>query len=345
VKKRRRFFQLGKESFTPFNDAPAFLHGKLQWGDEDSLSLEGTAKYYLNDWYKIGCTTDTLRAPQSFGFSVDVTPVNPIGSYGIGIRGEASIYVSHFLKSSGTLNEEYLLENAYSAFGFDNYGGRTQVGIPAPWKMLNTANHLGVGYDSSSKLLTAYVNGFPVHQIPGTLGECHLQIRYESVGVAGAFSVQFENLRFSPQGSDVSEVVECLAAWDPSFAPVFVSYSHVDATRTRELVKELSLEGVRVLGDWQFQGGDSLIARISESILRAGYLLVMLSPASVQSEWVRRELEIASAGELSENRICVVPVLLEDCPIPAFLRGKLYLDARSSYPIEELLQQLHKYEW
>jgi hypothetical protein len=45
---------------------------------------------------------------------------------------------------------------------------------------------------------------------------------------------------------------------------------------------------------------------------------------------VAKELEIGLSRELQEKRVYVLPVLVDECEIPIFLRGKLYADLRTS---------------
>jgi len=60
-------------------------------------------------------------------------------------------------------------------------------------------------------------------------------------------------------------------------------------------------------------------------------VLVVLSPRSVASDWVRRELNAALMRELREQSVLVVPVLIEDCEIPALLKDTLYIDLRRNF--------------
>ena len=66
-------------------------------------------------------------------------------------------------------------------------------------------------------------------------------------------------------------------------------------------------------------------------MLGASALLVILSKASVQSEWCKKELNVGLIRELSEKRVVVLPVVVEDCDIPLFLRDKMYADFRSNF--------------
>jgi hypothetical protein len=117
-----------------------------------------------------------------------------------------------------------------------------------------------------------------------------------------------------------------------SFVPVFISYSHSDATFAIRLAQQLVMRNARVWIDkWELHVGDSLIARIQEAIEGASALLVVLSKASVESEWCKKELSTGLIRELEEKRVVVLPVLIDDCKIPLFLRDKLYADFRTSF--------------
>ena len=108
--------------------------------------------------------------------------------------------------------------------------------------------------------------------------------------------------------------------------------SHQDADFVGELAARLVEADARVWVDtWEINVGDSLIDRIQEAIQDAGALLVVLSRASVESEWCRRELNAGLMRELEEKRVVILPVLREDCTIPVFLREKKYADFRRDF--------------
>jgi TIR domain len=69
---------------------------------------------------------------------------------------------------------------------------------------------------------------------------------------------------------------------------------------------------------------------------------VVLSKASTESEWCKKELSAGLLRELEERRVVVLPILIEDCEIPIFLRGKLYADFRTNFDagIGTILEQL-----
>jgi len=114
--------------------------------------------------------------------------------------------------------------------------------------------------------------------------------------------------------------------------PIFVSYSHHDAEFVDRLAVQLVSHKARVWIDrWELNVGDSLIDRIQAALQDASALVVVLSKASIASEWCKKEFSAGLLRELEERRIIVLPVLLEDCEVPIFLRGKMYADFRTNF--------------
>lgn len=114
--------------------------------------------------------------------------------------------------------------------------------------------------------------------------------------------------------------------------PVFISYSSQDREFVDRLAHQLVQNKVSVwLDRWELRAGDSLVTRIQEAVGGASALLVVLSKASVESEWCTKELNAGLMRELDEKRVVVVPILIEDCKIPTFLREKVYADFRSDF--------------
>jgi len=113
---------------------------------------------------------------------------------------------------------------------------------------------------------------------------------------------------------------------------IFISYSHLDKDFVTELASSLVKSNANVwVDEWELNVGDSLIDRIQTAIETAGALLVVLSKASVESEWCKKELNAGLIRELEEKRVLVLPLLKEDCKIPTFLREKMYADFRGEF--------------
>lgn len=119
----------------------------------------------------------------------------------------------------------------------------------------------------------------------------------------------------------------------------FISYSSQDSKFAERLATDLKKRELGVWFDrWEIRVGDSLTEKIGRGIRENDYLIVVLSPHSVASEWVRKELSEAMQREIKEKRVVVLPVLLKSCELPAFLPDKKYADFRRSY--EEGLAEL-----
>jgi hypothetical protein len=114
--------------------------------------------------------------------------------------------------------------------------------------------------------------------------------------------------------------------------PIFISYSHSDKAFVDKLALNLVEHDAHVWVDtWELNVGDSILNRVQEAIQTSSALLIVLSKASVTSEWCRKELNAALMRELDEKKVVVLPVLAEDCEIPPFLREKLYADFRKDF--------------
>jgi len=126
---------------------------------------------------------------------------------------------------------------------------------------------------------------------------------------------------------------------------VFMSHNHRDKPFVRRLAQDLRNGGVFVwVDEAELKIGDSLLQKIGDAINDVDYLAIVLSSNSVSSEWVRREVEIALTDEIHSKKLRVLPILLEHCDIPPFLRGKYYADFTSEsgydYWLHRLFDQL-----
>lgn len=122
---------------------------------------------------------------------------------------------------------------------------------------------------------------------------------------------------------------------------IFISYSTRDKQVATWLSVDLANEGhTPWLDEWQIKAGESIPNKIAHGIDECDYLLVLLSPHSVKSGWVEREWSTKYSSEVTDGRVRVVPVLLEDCEIPTLLRVKKYADLRVDYHygLEQILE-------
>lgn len=111
---------------------------------------------------------------------------------------------------------------------------------------------------------------------------------------------------------------------------VFLSHSSKDKTKVRKIANFLKENGIYVwVDEAEIRIGDSLLKKISDGILEVDYLFACISNNSINSEWVNKELEMSMNLEIQRKELIVVPILLEDCDIPVFLKNKLYADMRT----------------
>lgn len=126
---------------------------------------------------------------------------------------------------------------------------------------------------------------------------------------------------------------------------IFISYSHADKGVAERLAHALNAQGVDVWWDhWELQPGDSLVSKLFESGLsQASHFLILLSPDSVRSRWVREELDIATVRRI-EDLVRVIPVLIRDTEIPTPLRALLWVDLRSQFDdgVQRIVNVVHE---
>lgn len=111
---------------------------------------------------------------------------------------------------------------------------------------------------------------------------------------------------------------------------VFISYSRENREIADRIAQDLVRSGLHVFYDKQLLPGEAWGPRLEQQLRRAKHILVLLSPSYVRSPWARRELEAAALSE-SEGETRIIPALIQDTEIPAFLRSKHYADLRADY--------------
>ena len=101
---------------------------------------------------------------------------------------------------------------------------------------------------------------------------------------------------------------------------IFLSHNRRDKPFVRKLSERLQAHGIRTwVDEAEMRLGDSLVSKIETAIREFKYLGVVLSPNSVSSEWVRREVNVALTEEFHGSQVKVLPLLYQECEIPGFL--------------------------
>ena len=108
---------------------------------------------------------------------------------------------------------------------------------------------------------------------------------------------------------------------------------------------DLTLGGFQVwYHSWEIEIGESLYDRVFGGIDDATFLVVCLSPSSVESGWVLEELDAAVAKEEELGRRVILPVRLAECELPAPIAGRFLADLSGEYlkGLEDLKAALRK---
>ena len=115
--------------------------------------------------------------------------------------------------------------------------------------------------------------------------------------------------------------------YDASVPPrAFLSHSSLDKDRFAVgFAERLRAAGIDVwLDDWELRPGDSLMDRIFDQGLgQADVFVIVLSVNSIESPWVREELNNAAVRRI-EGHCRVVPVVLDGIEVPEVLRDTVY---------------------
>ncbi|MCK4798293.1 MAG: toll/interleukin-1 receptor domain-containing protein [Spirochaetes bacterium] len=127
---------------------------------------------------------------------------------------------------------------------------------------------------------------------------------------------------------------------------IFLCHSHEDKKFVRKLAVDLKKNGIKVwIDEAEILVGDNAIKKIGEGIKSSDYLGVVISEASVKSNWVQNELSIALTTEIAKNEDKVLPLLIgkiEDSSIPTELIHKLYADFRKEEDYNSSLKKILK---
>ncbi|MEM7655038.1 MAG: toll/interleukin-1 receptor domain-containing protein [Bacteroidota bacterium] len=99
----------------------------------------------------------------------------------------------------------------------------------------------------------------------------------------------------------------------PDSSPIFLSHASADDAFVAQLRQKLELHGLSVwTDDQQLRGGDSLKQEIKTAIEGARAFFVIVSPNTMKSIWVKREVNWAEqVRQNGKPDYQVVPILIE----------------------------------
>ena len=108
---------------------------------------------------------------------------------------------------------------------------------------------------------------------------------------------------------------------------VFISHSSKDKKFVRTL-KDCLLENSidTWLDEDQLDLGDSLVAKLETALDNSSHLVIILSPSSVESDWVNFELKKALKNNRTGLTQKIIPVKYRECEIPEEIADLLHAD-------------------
>jgi hypothetical protein len=123
-------------------------------------------------------------------------------------------------------------------------------------------------------------------------------------------------------------------------ASAFISYAHEDEQFMISLVDQLQGQEHEIRYDQVVLNiGDSLIRKLSQEIADGDFLIAIISPDSVTSEWCQRELAMAATQGINEARVKVLPVTFRGAERPPILTDTFCGDA-DRHNVETVAKQL-----
>jgi hypothetical protein len=119
--------------------------------------------------------------------------------------------------------------------------------------------------------------------------------------------------------------------------------------KVKAIASSLSRAGCDVWQDTdKIMGGDRIIAKISQALSETEYYLAFVSWSSIHSPYFIFELSMAVSLQVRKEKPIIIPVTMDDAPIPDMLEGLKYIKfgsvAQTTKEIIEKIQSSGKYE-
>jgi len=99
-----------------------------------------------------------------------------------------------------------------------------------------------------------------------------------------------------------------------------ISHNKKDELPAHEVAIFLAAESVPLWFDeWEIQAGDSIVGKIEEALASCSHFVLLWSASASGLDWVRRELRAALAKAIKAGAPRIIPVRLDDTPLPELL--------------------------
>ena len=112
---------------------------------------------------------------------------------------------------------------------------------------------------------------------------------------------------------------------------VFISHATKDAQFAHRLADDLQRLGVQVwIAPESIRPGEGWVRAIERGLAESSHVVVVLTPAALESKWVEKETDIAIARE-RKGRIEVIPLDVKPCEVPLLLSSYQMVSFRQDY--------------
>lgn len=131
---------------------------------------------------------------------------------------------------------------------------------------------------------------------------------------------------------------------------IMISYSHKNAKDARRLATDLQEEKFNVwLDEKEVLIGDSIHTKVEEGVTDCDYLIVLFSPDSIVSSWVKEEMNAARSREKESHRVILLPVALagvNTLELPTLIKDRKFAEISPKYEtgFQEIVKSIRQHE-
>lgn len=116
---------------------------------------------------------------------------------------------------------------------------------------------------------------------------------------------------------------------------LFISHNSNDKPIARRLGVALQLVADVWFDEWEIRAGDSIPGRINAALTDFDTLLLVWSEHAASSRWVESELNSAISASNSDRRSRIIPVTLDETPLPSLIADRRRVDLTEPSAITE----------
>lgn len=121
----------------------------------------------------------------------------------------------------------------------------------------------------------------------------------------------------------------------------FMSHNHRDKSHVTPFAARMKLAGADVwLDEWEIHPGDSIVGKVNQALDLVDTVLLFWSKNAAESMWVNTEMETALTRKLSDGSVRIIPMRLDDAPLPALLRPLMYVSLECGADVNDAVRRI-----